>query len=81
MTKIQILESGIIIERANIQRINSEILKLETEKLERLQQIANNYNEIDEIDRKKKEKQENKKREEDNNQAFENDCSNKRINE
>ena len=60
MDKIQILESSIIIERANIQRINTEILKLETEKLERLQQIANNYSEIDEIELKKKEKQERK---------------------
>ena len=58
MNKTQLLESSIIIERSNIQRINAEILKLQTEKLERLQQIADNYNKIDEIDRKKKEKEE-----------------------
>tara|TARA_R100000951_G_C2549524_1_gene151997 strand:- start:220 stop:429 length:210 start_codon:yes stop_codon:yes gene_type:complete len=60
MNKTQLLESSIIIERSNIQRINAEILKLQTEKLERLQQIADNYSEIDQIDRKKKQKEEQK---------------------
>ena len=55
MTKIQKLETDIIIHRANIARINAELLKLKDEKAQTFQKISDTYDKIEEIEFRKEE--------------------------